>query len=195
MKSAPEPESICTYLDWDSEFFGCRIARANRSRLDGAGLDELLAWCVTNRIECLYLLADSNDPQTTHLAEINKFLLADMRMTFERMFGEGPIMPAGAVVRMVREDDVGALREIARTGHRDTRFYFDGHFDRAKCDLLYETWIEKSCQGFAEAVLVAEVNRKPVAYITSHLRNGDAQIGLMAVAEGQRGTGLGSILV
>jgi len=195
VKAAGKPESICTYLDWDSEFFARRIARANPKRLDQAALNELLRWCAANRIECLYLLADSDDPETAHLAETNQFLLADVRMTFERTIGEISLVPTSVVVRLAREEDLGALRAIAQRGHRDTRFYFDRHFDRAKCDLFYETWIENSFRGFAHVVLVAEVDRKPVAYITGHLRGNEAQIGLMGVSEGHQGIGLGSILV
>ena len=87
------------------------------------------------------------------------------------------------------------LRGIARTGHRDTRFYSDEHFDRMKCDLLYETWIENSFRGFAQAVLVAEVEGKPAAYLTCHLKDQESQIGLVGVGESSRGMGLGTKLV
>ena len=195
MNTADAPKSICTYLDWDSDFFARRIARANRTHLDDSTLNELLEWCVANRIECLYLLADSDDSQTTHLAETNEFLLADVRLTFERTIGEISFMLSSQVVRLARQEDLAELRAIARTRHRDTRFYFDRHFDRAKCDLLYETWIENSFRGFAQAVLVVEVDRKPVGYITGHLRGEEAQIGLLGVADGHQGAGLASILV
>lgn len=195
MTVADTLEPICTYLDWDSDFFGCRIARANRNRLDDSTWKELLAWCLPNRIDCLYFLADLDDPETMHLAETHNFLLADMRITFERTIGDISPLPSGNVVRPAREDDLGALRAIARKAHRDTRFYFDRHFDRGKCDLLYETWVEKSFRGFAQTVLVAEIDRNPVAYITGHLRGAEAQIGIMGVSEGHQGAGLGSVIM
>jgi dTDP-4-amino-4,6-dideoxy-D-galactose acyltransferase len=163
--------------------------------LDPAALSSLLDWCVANRIECLYFLADSDDPETSHLAETNDFMLVDVRMTFERKLGEPSVSPSGAVVRFAREEDLGALREIARKSHRDTRFYFDQHFNRSQCDLLYEIWIENSFRGFAQAVLVAEIIGKPVGYITGHLRGNEAQIGLVGIAECYQGAGLGSTLV
>ena len=153
------------------------------------------AWCGANRIDCLYLLAESDDPLTTQLAEKNQFLLADVRMTFVRSLSNSLIVPASAVVREAREEDLGALRLIALKAHRDSRFYFDPHFDRAKCDLLYETSIEKSIRGFAKEVLVAEVDRKTVAYVTINLNGSEAQIGLLGVAEGHQGAGVGSRLV
>jgi dTDP-4-amino-4,6-dideoxy-D-galactose acyltransferase len=195
VKSAERSQPICSYLEWDSDFFGCRIARANRTRLDPVEFGESLAWCGANRIDCLYLLAESDDPLTTQLAEKNQFLLADVRMTFVRSLSDSLIVPASAVVREAREEDLGALRLIALKAHRDSRFYFDPHFDRAKCDLLYETWIEKSIRGFAKEILVAEVDRKTVAYVTINLNGSEAQIGLLGVAEGHQGAGVGSRLV
>lgn len=158
-------------------------------------MTELLSWCAENRIECVYLLADSDDPQTSRLVEANEFLLADVRITLERALDQVPAELTSGVVRRAREGDLEALRAIARTVHRDTRFYFDGHFDRAKCDQFYETWIEKSVRGYARVAFVAEVDGKPVAYITGDAHGDGAQIGLLGVADGYRGASLGSTLV
>ncbi len=196
MKPTDDCEPICTYLDWDSRFFERRIARVNRHRLDEAELSEVLTWCKTNRIDCLYFLADSDDAQTSPLAERNGFLHTDVRLTFERTFTENFPVPLRAdSVRLAREGDLEVLKAIARTGHRDTRFYFDQHFERAKCDLLYETWIENSFSGFAQAVLVAEVNAEAVGYITCSLRGVESQIGLVGIADKYQGMGLGKQLV
>ena len=196
MKLGKDHEPICTYLDWDSRFFERRIARVSGHRLDEARLSELVAWCKANRIDCLYFLADSDDAETSALAWRNAFLHTDVRLTFERtLAGSTPVTAPGDNVRLARPGDLGVLRAIARTGHRDTRFYFDPHFERAKCDLLYETWIEKSFSGFAQAVLVAEVNGGAVGYITCSLQGVESQIGLVGVADKYQGMGLGKQLV
>lgn len=196
MRPAAEREPICTYLEWDSIFFDLRTARLNRARLDEATVAEFLQWCKANRIDCLYFLADSHHAQTPRLAERNGFCLTDVRLTLE----SSPVHPEAAAaisdgIRYAREDDLAVLRAIAHTGHRDTRFYFDEHFDRAKCDLLYETWIENSFRGYAQAVLVADVDKKPAAYLTCHLKGEQSQIGLVGVAQNQQGKGLGTKLV
>jgi len=196
VKPGDDREPVCTYLDWDSRFFERRIARANGHCLDEATLSEVLAWCKTNRIDCLYFLADSDDAQTSALAEKNGFLQTDVRLTFERsLTGIAPVIGPRDNVRLARPEDLRALKTIARAGHRDTRFYFDSHFERAKCDLLYETWIEKSFSGFAQAVLVAEVNAEPVGYITCTVRNTESQIGLLGVGDKCQGMGLGQQMV
>jgi dTDP-4-amino-4,6-dideoxy-D-galactose acyltransferase len=196
VKPGEDREPICTYLDWDSRFFERRIARVNGHRLDQARLSEVLTWCKTNRIDCLYFLADSDDAQTSLLAERNGFLHTDVRLTLERNLTESASMPPpGDSVRLARTGDLGALKAIARTGHRDTRFYFDLHFEREKCDLLYETWIDNSFNGFAQAVLVAEVNAEPVGYITCSSQGVKSQIGLVGIADKYQGMGLGRQLV
>ena len=139
-------------------------------------------------------LADPEDSQTSKLAEANQFHLVDVRMTLERSLAKIPPIPRVSAFVQLAEQDVLALRTIARSAHRDTRFHFDQHFDRTKCDLLYEIWIEKSVSGFADMVFVAEVGGKPVAYITGHLRDDEVQIGLMAIDEAHQGKGLASIL-
>jgi dTDP-4-amino-4,6-dideoxy-D-galactose acyltransferase len=95
---------------------------------------------------------------------------------------------------------VEALRHLAAASHRDTRFHFDAHFPRPLCDALYAHWIQASCEGYADAVLVAGPEGAPVGYVTCHLDRAsggvpEGRIGLIGVAESARGQGLGPQLV
>ena len=196
MNSSTERDPVCTYLEWDSEFFQHRIARLNRRRLDPATIAECAEFCRQHRIDCIYLLADSDDPQTPRLAEANDFHFTDIRLTLERVVAQDDLPPdTSNGTRFARESDLPALRAIARTAHHDTRFYFDEHFERNTCDLLYETWIENSFRGFAQSVLVAEADGEPAAYLTCHLNEQTSQIGLLGVAGSHRGKGLATKLV
>jgi dTDP-4-amino-4,6-dideoxy-D-galactose acyltransferase len=188
-------QALCTYLEWDSNFFGVRIARLNFARLDEQTVAEALQWCNSHRIDCLYFLADADHATTPTLAEKNGFHLTDVRMTFEKPLAQNETFPAQDTIRLAREEDLAALRKIARNTHHDTRFYFDGHFDRTRCDQLYATWIENSFRGFAQAVLVAEVDNVPAAYLTCHLKGYESQIGLLGVSAQYQGRGLGTKLV
>src|ERR1700751_124213 len=138
MSSGP----FCEYLDWDSEFFGRRIARVTAPRLTEKLIADIDAWCSAHRIECLYFLADSTDRLTTRLAQENGFLLMDVRVTLSvgttKACGTGDGMAVGAI-RRATEADIGALKAIARESHRDTRFYYDGNFSVQRCDEFYET--------------------------------------------------------
>lgn len=187
--------SPCRFLDWDSEFFGRRIASVSSPGLDRAAMDRVLEWRRRERIDCLYLLSDAGDLVTLRLAEERGFRLVDVRVTLDRTIDAAP--GAGwERIRSARPSDVPELRAIAATSHTASRFYADGRFERARCDELYATWIEKSCAGFADAVWVAEVDGRASGYLTCHRReNGRGEIGLVALVPSGQGQGLGRELV
>ncbi len=185
----------CRLLDWDTEFFGRRIARLTASRLTPEAVDDALAWCTRHGVECLYCLADADDPPTARLAEAHGFRHVDVRMTLAARL-EGAAAPPPAGTRPWAPADLTALRALARTSHRDSRFYADPAFPRARCDDLYATWIDRSCHGYADAVLVADAAGVAVGYVSCHLDGGDAgRIGLFAVDAGHRGRGTGRALL
>ena len=198
--AAGQDAGPCEYLEWDSTFFGFRIARVRAARLDEPLVDAVMAWCADRRIRCLYLLADAQDPTTSRLAEAAGFRFVDVRATFEWRAGHpraaGHREGAGIHIRAARADDIPALRAIARASYRATRFRFDAGFLVARVDALYETWAEKSCLGYADAVLVADSDDGLCGYVSCHVDGADAgRIGLVGVRDGARGRGLGLALV
>ncbi|GAP13457.1 acetyltransferases [Longilinea arvoryzae] len=182
------------FLTWDSDFFNLRIARIQSDRLDAAGLAEIFAWRQAEAVDCLYFLADPNHSESLRLAESHGFRLVDLRLTLEwRAEGQAPEMPPE--VRLFQPQDRAALRAIARVSHTDSRFYFDGHFAPEDCDRLYDTWIDKSCDGYADVVLVADVGGQAVGYMTCSRENGEGIIGLVGVHPDYQGRALGKALV
>lgn len=94
--------------------------------------------------------------------------------------------------------DVPLLERIAASAHHDTRFYADPIFPRHLCDGLYSAWMPRSCEGYAEAVLVAESDGgDPIGYITCHIDPAASagSIGLVAVDASKRGQGIGGALI
>jgi dTDP-4-amino-4,6-dideoxy-D-galactose acyltransferase len=190
--------SACRFLEWDSEFFGFRIARIQQSRLDKEALAQSLAWCRRERIDCLYFLADP-DPLTIALAEAAQFHLVDIRVTLEARRQDAPPPAAGASIRPWMPADIGRLRSIAASAHRDSRFYRDGHFPEKRCDDLYSTWIEQSCGADGTQVFVAEFEQRAAGYVSCHAADhataGEGSIGLLGVADDARDRGFGRNLV
>ena len=137
----------CIFLEWDSDFWGRRIARLRNYRLTPDIVTQALDWTTKNSVDCLYFLADADDNQTVVLAEKNGFHQPDIRITLDRHVAN---LDRTSIqhVRVAREVDLTALRAIAANSHRDGRFYFDYNFDRAECDKFYSTWLENSFRGF-----------------------------------------------
>ena len=157
-------------------------------------------WCSKNAIECLYFLARSSEPSVFGIVQTHGFDLVDIRVTYSQKIAglaTSTNRHPEVLIRPVELTDIPKLQEIARYSHTDSRFYADKHFPRNLCDALYDTWIARSCAGYADVVLVAESRRAPVGYISCHLdtTNEHGSIGLVGVDEQTRGQGIGQALV
>ncbi len=169
-------------LEWDSEFWGARVARVEGADADG--------WASANGVDVAYLLVDGSDAAAAQAAEERGFRVMDVRVELE-----APSVRSEQPVRTHGEADVETLRAIARTSHEDTRFYADPRFPRERCDALYDTWIRRSCEGWADVVLVADREGAPAGYIAMHRRGGSGSIGLIGVDAAARCRGVGEALV
>lgn len=186
---------LCELLPWDSDFFGVRIARLLPPQLSPAAVTQALEWCTGQEIQCLYFLADPAHGETIELAEKNGFHLVDIRTTLARR--TAPVETPGApTIRLYRDGDLESLKALARRNHSDSRFFRDSRFPKERAEALFETWIERSCQGWAQAVFVAEVDGIASGYTTCHIdKDGAGSIGLLGLAPHARGRGMGSFLI
>ena len=159
----------CELLEWDSAFFDLRIGRVRTPSLRDR-LDDVLAWTRDQRLDCLYCLVDASDVECVRAAEDGGFRLADLRVTLQLEFPDrrsgppGPSTPLPEGVAFFEPADLPALCAIARTSHYDSRFYNDPHFDRERCDDLYETWLRQACGGRSAAVLVVRQEGEAVRH-------------------------------
>jgi dTDP-4-amino-4,6-dideoxy-D-galactose acyltransferase len=195
-----EDSAPCEHLPWDSEFWGGTICRVRGHTLSERLHEQIDDWARAREVCCLYFLARSDDPGTTRLAEDAGFHLVDVRLTLDRPVAEIVIpLPGRAevVIREARPADVPQLEAIAADSYHDTRFYADRCFPPERCDEFYRTWIKRSCDGYADAVLVADLGGEPVGYISCHLDDaaGIGQIGLVGVSPRAQGDGIGGLLV
>lgn len=189
-----------TFLSWDTDFFGHRIARANTHQLSTEAYESLGTWCTENQIECLYFLANSDHQPTISVLESNQFHFVDIRLILEtRLSQPRPVNPpANIKLRLSTPADTEPLLSISSDAYTQSRFYADPCFIREKCSQLYETWLRNSIEtDYADAVVIAEIAHTPVAYVTCHLNkpDGEGNIGLVGVAESARGQQIGSLMM
>lgn len=184
------------WLEWDSRFFGHRISRIHGQTLTEDRELLIRRQAQAEGVECLYLLASASDATTVAVAEAAGYRLTDIRVAYERLLPSDEVVsPTPRTVRLSRPDDRAALSAIAASSHREARFYFDPRFSRSRCDDFYRTWIERSLDGWADAVFVVESDGMPAGYVSCHRVEGAVNIGLLAVDEHARGDGLGRALV
>jgi dTDP-4-amino-4,6-dideoxy-D-galactose acyltransferase len=191
----------CELLEWDTAFFGIRIARVKGYRLRTEYIDPLFEWCARHEVECLYFLADPTDRSTAQLCERHGFRFVDVRSTFQRVLPEDPEpaqAPGSFVIREYHAEDLPDLEAIARESFHDTRFYFDRGFSDDRCDDLYASWVRKECQSRTGKVFVAAADASSVGFITclppvDEERTG--WISLLATKQALRRRGVGQLLI
>lgn len=183
-------------LDWDSAFFGLRIARLEPRALAPGRLDALRTWAACERLDCVYYLAPEADEERWALAEAVGMRHVDTRVELSRSICSRDTTRPGRAIDTADDADREALRAIAAESHRDSRFFRDPDMPADRCGELYATWIDNSCSGFADAVLVARHEGSAVGYVSCKLESRDTgRIGLFAVAPAARGRGEGGRLV
>jgi GNAT superfamily N-acetyltransferase len=193
-------ETLCRFLEWDTEFFGLRIGHIIPERVSEDQMQAAREWAYAQDIDCLYYLADPDDRESVWAAENCGFRLVDVRLTLVGEFASKKDIPTASgdvFIRQHTEEDIPHLETIAAKIYTSTRFYFDPNFDEQDASRLYQTWIRKSCQGVSDQVWVAEDGVGQVGYITCLLDadSDSGSVGLFGVHPRGRGKGTGGALV
>ncbi|HLY27924.1 MAG TPA: GNAT family N-acetyltransferase, partial [Aggregatilineales bacterium] len=198
----PDDPALCERLAWDTAFFGFPIARIKSENLTADQIPMIDDWCKQEAIRCLYFLSNSDTIESTQVAEEHGFHLVDIRLTLScdvALSAQNyPIAVQGSSslnMRAAHAEDIPVLKDIAARSYTHTRFFIDPHFPKTLSAALYEKWIERSCQGYADAVILAEAQARPVGYISCHRNGGNGNIGLLGVAEEARGLGIARNLI
>ena len=186
---------LCVRLDWDSSFFGVSIARLTPGTVTADDAARAVSWARAHGVACLYALVPTADSGSRQALASQGFEAVDERLTLARALSFPTAAPQESI-RLATTDDIPALGALARSSHHNTRFYVDGHFDRARCDELYATWITQSTRTPDSHVLVADASGVLIGYVSvQNLGASRARIGLVAVAPEARGKGLGRALL
>ena len=103
--------------------------------------------------------------------------------------------PIPASLRLARDDDLPALRDLAAKAFTYSRFAVDPFFTPEQVEAFHREWVTNLHNGLAQAVLVSEADGGPEGFVSCSLSDGKGRIPLIAVAETARGRGVGSALV
>lgn len=186
---------LCRQLDWDSQFFGRRIARIERDRLDAQSLNQALTWCGEQGIECLYFLCSPEDDGSVALVEATGFHLVDIRVELNWKAQQPTASPTFAV-REFQEADLVELQRIASQAYANTRFSYDNRFPADRVAELYKEWLTGSCRNPSHKVFVVAIESTIAGFITCQFDNTDVgRVGLLGLSDNAQGKGYGLQLV
>jgi dTDP-4-amino-4,6-dideoxy-D-galactose acyltransferase len=130
------------------------------------------------------------------------FRMVDGILNFGRSLDDLATESGALAVRASEPQDIPALREIAGASFSIDRFHSDPVIGKDKADEVERAWVENSCQGLADCVLVAEVDGEPAGFTTLKLdRMAESKLGtkvgvvvLVAISPRHRRRGLAKAL-
>lgn len=175
-----------TPLEWDTEFFGYRVGRADLQHNETPDRELLLQ----NDYRLIYVMSEQelSEAQTSTLPVI----LADRKVLLGK--------PAAAAAEMnehIRPLNIltpALLNLVLQSGHY-SRFRIDEQFTNREYERLYEAWINKALADQEGVVYGYHVNGILAGFITLGIKNEAADIGLIAVDEQFRNRQIGQKLL
>lgn len=182
-------------LPWDTACFGFPTARL-RSGLDPEGLRKAVESLRAAGMELAYWTTLPEDKAGSAAATVLGGTCVDERVTYAlEPIPAGDGKPTRVAEARGRGWDA-ALEELALHAGSHSRFRVDARFPPDRFQALYRQWMRKSLTGDrADAVLVIPGDEGPHGFVTLSARAGEGSIGLIAVAPGLQGKGLGSELM
>ena len=185
-------------LAWDSDYLGFGVARLEAEKLAPDELTRLVAEARAAGLRLLYLIAAPHDARSNASAQAAGAWLADRKVTFVMAVDAGE--QAAAVSPAVRPTTTHTpqLESLALQSGEYSRFRLDAHFAPTVFTGLYQRWLQNSLNHqIAREVLVfnAENTGHAQGLLTLGLKNGRADIGLLAVDASTRGQRIGQQLV
>jgi dTDP-4-amino-4,6-dideoxy-D-galactose acyltransferase len=186
-------------LDWDSKFFGYKIASIKPSELKLSELKKIVNELKPLGVKLVYCFVSPEDEKSnTHL---RKFcgLPVDEKITFSTRISGTEIYMGSSFIKPYDLNYASEkLKSIALQSGIYSRFKIDPKFKNNEYEKLYTEWIERSIRReIAVEVLVyrEDEDRDEKGMITLGLEENTGSIGLLAVDSEERGKSIGKKLV
>lgn len=182
-------------LPWDTACFGFPTARL-RSGLDPDRLRKAVESLRASGMVLAYWTTLPEDKAGCAAATALGGTRVDERLTYALEPLPAGEFRIGRVVEARGQGWDSALEEMAPYAGLYSRFQVDPRFPQDRFQALYREWMRKSLSGErADAVLALPGTEGPEGFVTLTTRAGEGTIGLIAVAPGSQGRGLGAELM
>jgi dTDP-4-amino-4,6-dideoxy-D-galactose acyltransferase len=189
-------------LDWDSNFFGYKVARILPPRISVPELSATLADMKKKGITLAYWASDPEDATSQAAARTSNAFLADKKVTYVISAQEIQSVTSSLTRSDLLVEEYHAvvptpeLEALALQAGVFSRFTIDPHIPDDRFVELYKIWIRRSvAREIAAMVFVIRREGTIAGMVTVGEKNGRADIGLIAVDVTLRGQDAGTALV
>lgn len=184
-------------LEWDSSFFGYKIAALHPSGLSSDELKRMVDDLFKGDFKLAYCFINPEDEASIKSLLNASAILADEKITYfnndlreDSNFSTTNIKPFSLTLPTEK------LRDLALQSGLFSRFKIDGNFHNQEYEKLYSEWILKSVnKTLADETLVYYDENDENGFITLSVKGNIGSIGLIAVDEKVRGKAIGKKLI
>jgi dTDP-4-amino-4,6-dideoxy-D-galactose acyltransferase len=184
-------------LEWDSRFFGFKVARISPPRLGKLALRSLFEEIRAKGVSLVYWASDPSHESSQRAARSLGGFLADIKITYSTRLKKSPPLKSQLVVREYkRRTPSRELYDLAVQSGQYSRFKADPNVGVKNFKRLYGHWIENSVnKKLADAVLTVSIGRKIRGMVVVKAEGRVGRICLIAVDRRFSGHGIGTALV
>lgn len=185
-------------LNWDSNFFGYKIAKIVASNQNQDELKILLTKLYNSHIKLVYWFVDPNDKTSNEAAKKNGGFLADEKITYKiSLSNYNSRKPDNQYLNSYFKKPLNKnVLSLALQSGFYSRYRKDKKFVHDEFIRLYTTWIERSLNGeIAKDVIVYLDNESEKGLVTLEVKDNYGNIGLLAVDKKYRGKSIGRQLI
>lgn len=175
-------------LDWDSEFFGLRIGRADIQTKEDAEELASKVGLLRNEYDLLYVFDENHVGFSVPTAK-----LVDEKILYTKPCEHKQLFPE--VMMYQQEKPNVSLYHLAHVSGGYSRFKLDSKFPTGSFERLYNRWIENACpqEGTNKQIFAYLLDGVAKGMITvDSNEEGIAHIGLVAVDEDCQHCGVGT---
>lgn len=186
-------KSTFEILDWDSQFFGFKVAKIKSNALIEENQEELLSKMSKKGIKLGYYFSPVPLPSKMD-SEYFDINLVDKKVPLVKPLAEYKRNPK--VREYTKRDAEDKLIELAQLAGIHTRFNKDPNIPKEKYEELFRVWVEKSVsKEMATDVLVYMEENEIVGFTTIQLQKKGPYVSLLAVQKEHEGKGVSVALM
>ena len=178
-------------LQWDSDFFGLRIGRADIFTTE----DALSLASQYNELKHQFDLLYVFDPNNVGF-EANGARLVDEKILYSKPCEPRKQYPEISFYQAAQPNE--DLYRLALVSGRYSRFKFDERFPKGSYERLYTRWIENACskEGISKQILIFQDSQNAIKGMITVEHSGElGHIGLVAVDPDTQHQGVGSVIM
>jgi dTDP-4-amino-4,6-dideoxy-D-galactose acyltransferase len=182
-------------LNWDSDFFGFKVAKVSGQSVDENSYKNLLDDLKSNGIRLTYLVLNLTDKESNNVIQ-EHIQPIDIKVTCVNNLIQNNSISSDNIYEYIDTKPTEELKSLALDAGKFSRFRLDKRFIKGTYDALYSKWLINSLnKKIANHVFVYEEEKNILGFITVKISGETGTIGLVAVSENARGRGIGKSLI